>query len=694
MFVLVRNLLFFIVLMISDHSMAQMPERTRLRYDSLYTVAQDETLAPKQRLIAYAKAGSSVYRDLDYGEEVCTELLKYAREQKDAGREALALEYLGYVEMMRGNVTSARLYYIQCLNVAVANNKPQRECSALADLGNLANFEGDLDSALYYNELSLTKAENINYPIYESRACLNIGGVYKKKGDFRQSLTYLNRAKTIIEARNVVGYYASLYNEFGEVYMMIQEFDSAEKYFKKADSITKKIFNHGKRIETLGELGELAKTRKQYSQAFNYFNEGLQIAQTQKSTIRESEMRLGLAILHFEQSAYELALIEVSQSIELKKKQKTNRDIENHYYWQGKIYSSLEQFDSAKVALETAYQRMQDLASARYLRSTCELLYNTHKILGNEEQAFHYLEEFNVLQSIYDDEETVKELLAMELREEYQQKQFRDSLNRIRNQDAINAKHEQAINSRNSKIYIATVVIIALLIILLIFIFFWRNKSKLNRDLNRKNLEIEQSLKDKTFLLKELHHRVKNNMQVASSVLQLKAKNTSSKVAKEALIESRLRLQSMQIAHQRIFESDDHDRIDLVQYAHELCHALKDSVLGSSCSIEINGSQVVINIEEAQATGFILHELLTNSAKHAWENNDEQQIHISIVEEGEKVSIQYRDNGKGLPKGFELLKSKAFGMKFIHSMVKRQLRGEMTSENNNGARFTIKFVKR
>ncbi len=235
---------------------------------------------------------------------------------------------------------------------------------------------------------------------------------------------------------------------------------------------------------------------------------------------------------------------------------------------------------------------------------------------------------------------------------------------------------------------------IILVLLILFLAILWVKKRKLSLRLRHQHHEIAQSLRDKGVLLRELNHRVKNNMQIVSSTLQFMAKKSKSDEVKAALLESELKLHSIQMAQQKITDSSDHDQIALLQYARDLLEVFNQSILANQCTISVTGDHVHVNIEQAQALGFVLHELITNSSRHAWNNARQKKISVYIRQKSDLVYLVYQDNGEGLPDGFSSTDSDSYGIRFIHSIVKRQLRGAMTFSKNEGAVFTIQFKRR
>ena len=206
--------------------------------------------------------------------------------------------------------------------------------------------------------------------------------------------------------------------------------------------------------------------------------------------------------------------------------------------------------------------------------------------------------------------------------------------------------------------------------------------------------KISTSLAEKVVLLKEVHHRVKNNMQIISTLLDLQSDNISDKMAHEAFRESQYRIKAMALIHERLYESKDLASIDFQGYIEDLSTHLFNSYLGAPerITLRINAEGVSMNIDRAIPCGLIINELVTNSLKHAFPENRNGEISIAfqIGEEG-RITLRVADNGIGLPPGLDIANTGTLGLQLV-VMLARQLRGEVRIEGGQGGTaFIITF---
>ncbi len=207
---------------------------------------------------------------------------------------------------------------------------------------------------------------------------------------------------------------------------------------------------------------------------------------------------------------------------------------------------------------------------------------------------------------------------------------------------------------------------------------------------------LQQSLEEKEVLLKEIHHRVKNNLQVISCLLNMQAGALKEDTACTALRESERRVMAMALIHERLYGHNRMDRINFCDYAQTLVGDLLASYSQNGLEVESHYSlaPVDLDIEQAIPCGLILNELVTNALKYAYSNGKPGDLFISFQPVGDqKVSLSISDNGPGLPQDFDWKKAKSLGLTIVRLLTK-QLGGNLHIESSgSGALFTVIFPK-
>jgi PAS domain S-box-containing protein len=210
----------------------------------------------------------------------------------------------------------------------------------------------------------------------------------------------------------------------------------------------------------------------------------------------------------------------------------------------------------------------------------------------------------------------------------------------------------------------------------------------------RKNNEerLSSSLREKEVLLKEVHHRVKNNLQIISSLLNLQATHISNPEVEMALKESQSRVRSMAAIHEELYRSENFSQIDLEHYIKFFVPRLATSynINKRTIGLDFDLSYTLVTIDQAIPFALILNELVTNAIRHGLSGRDDGRIGVGISSANDMITVWISDNGNGLPEGFDLKKAASLGMHLVTALA-NQLHGAIHAENQNGAVFTLVF---
>lgn len=206
--------------------------------------------------------------------------------------------------------------------------------------------------------------------------------------------------------------------------------------------------------------------------------------------------------------------------------------------------------------------------------------------------------------------------------------------------------------------------------------------------------QIQATLREKEALLKEIHHRVKNNLQVTSSLLRLQSESIKDDKARWMFMESQNRIRSMALVHEKLYQSTDLSKIHFSDYLKSLSRLLFRSfgVGDHNINFMINGSVVYLSIETAIPCGLIVNELLSNCLKHAFPEDRLGKIEVVIDSQNKRVSVSVCDDGVGLPENFDLNKTETLGLQLVNTLVK-QLNGKIEVRANKGTCFHFSFFE-
>ncbi|MDZ7774077.1 MAG: histidine kinase dimerization/phosphoacceptor domain -containing protein [Balneolaceae bacterium] len=208
----------------------------------------------------------------------------------------------------------------------------------------------------------------------------------------------------------------------------------------------------------------------------------------------------------------------------------------------------------------------------------------------------------------------------------------------------------------------------------------------------RQEQQIESSLEEKKILLAEIHHRVKNNLAIISGMLQLELYQTESEETQKIIGNSQMRIQSMAEVHELLYQTGDFSNVPLHTFVDKLVKNITRlySTENREISVEVEVSDVKLNVNQAIPAAIIINELVTNACKHAFEDREHGQVKVTIRETGNRISLAVSDNGGGLPTDIDPASQESIGFSLVNELT-RQLEAELEVEREDGTAFIISF---
>jgi two-component sensor histidine kinase len=232
-------------------------------------------------------------------------------------------------------------------------------------------------------------------------------------------------------------------------------------------------------------------------------------------------------------------------------------------------------------------------------------------------------------------------------------------------------------------------------IILVIIVYFSRTISKkdealinANLKLEHKNREILKQHQSLQILIKEIHHRVKNNLQIISSLLSLQRNSVDDSEVVKILDESQRRIEAIALIHQKLYQDNNFNQVCFNAYLQDLLNSQK--VINPEVEYSLNSIEVNINLDTAVPLGLIISELIANSIKHAFNSIDNPSLTITLSKLKKQYELIIQDNGIGLPENFQLNQTTSLGTVIIQALID-QISAKIEFSNDNGAQFKIYF---
>jgi len=475
----------------------------------------------------------------------------------------------------------------------------------------------------------------------------------------------------------------------GQLFFRIGDYDKSLFYFDKARKIAEesgfKTSMH-KAILYLGRnqhfLGENVGAEANFRKAVSYFR-------SRPGSAFLAESYIYLAHLYKSKEEYEIELkyldsvkiqLDLSEDLQL-------RGIANRYY------RSMAEFSLRKGNIEQAKANMAEIKRKSLVSSTGgpdigKLQYQIAKEEGNYKQALSLFETYKLRRDSANNRSV--EMNARRLESEYNRKQ---QTAEISNLNELNTAQEKGIAVRNTALALGGLMLLILAGLLFGLYRLFKKYRANQAELSEQNIVISKALEDNQMLIKEIHHRVKNNLQVVSSLLSMQARKVSDGETKDALNSSKTRVQSMSILHQNLYQGDDLKDVDVSSYLDKLIANISDTYhVDEKIKVSIEVDPIALDVDTLVPLGLMTNELVCNAVKHAFKGRENGMLSISLKDHEDTIVLAVKDDGVGI-EGKELpMKQGSLGARLIKSFADR-LDGVIEIDNEGGTAIMITFEK-
>ncbi|WP_082113291.1 tetratricopeptide repeat-containing sensor histidine kinase [Kordia jejudonensis] len=355
-------------------------------------------------------------------------------------------------------------------------------------------------------------------------------------------------------------------------------------------------------------------------------------------------------------------------------------------YWGnlGNKRKTIQEFEKAfKI-----WDKLNKLKDKQYVSQHLASLYQD---LNNDKKAFFYLENYTTTKDSLVNKTKIEKEKELELTYTFEKQQYRDSIQNAEALDIMALEQQNEIQREQHIQQILLGLFLAALALGGFAYYAYQRKKKTSKLLDEKNKIIEKALQEKQLLLKEVHHRVKNNFQIVSSLLELQTKGIEDEKALSLANEGKNRVKSMALIHQKLYQNET-GLIDFDEYINVLVKELSYMYASEKkVQTNIHTENMQFDIDTAIPLGLIVNELITNAYKYAFDATKENQLNISINKVNEEeYKLVVADNGKGIDDTIDLAKVKSLGLRLVKRLTK-QLQGKFTLNNSDGASFEITF---
>ncbi len=558
---------------------------------------------------------------------------------------------------------------------------------ACKSLGIAYDYKGNLDSCLHYLQtaLSLFKRENQ----YDKQASVinDIAIAYYYRGNYELALRNHLYA---LELRQKIGdkkYISVSYNNLGLVYRAKKDYPKAIYYYQNSLMLKQEINDEQGMIDAYINIGSAFQSSGISDSNYYYAQKAFLLAQrnNDESDMIASESNMAVALVMM--SRPQEALVILKRIEKSASKENNSNVLKTVYETYGDLYIQEKQYKNALHYFEKGL----DLAISKQRKEPMELFYRkiakTHYLLGDYKLAYEQFEKSRAISDSMFNEENSRQM--NELSAVYESGEKEKKILQL-NAEKLVANNESA-RRKKERNYLIVLSLLSLGFAMLAYRAFSTNKKK-NELLNEKNRLIEKALQEKEFLMREIHHRVKNNLQLVSSLLSLQSNYIKDETALEAVNDSRNRVHSMSLIHQSLYGEEDLSTIEIKEYVQKLVDNLYQSYTISPDKIRLitDIDAMKLDVDSIIPIGLILNELITNCLKYAFPNQANGMIKVIFKEKNGQIRLSVYDNGIGLPENFMNEQKKTFGHKMIHAFLKK-LNGRINIYSEDGTKVDIEF---
>ncbi len=642
---------------------------------------------PYDLIMCLDKAAATKEADQKYPEalNLYNEAVAESRKLNDKNETMVALERVGlFLRDQREDSIALERFHEQ-LQIAKELNDSAAMYISLNNIGTVYHIRGDFENCLQYYDESLRIVKKMGNDSIAAISLLNTGLIYKEQANYPEALKRLLEALRYLETRGPSKSLGSCYAAVGSTYQKFEETNNALFYHYKSLEVRKIIQNKKSISMSYTNIGETYIAQGKYDSALRNINRSIELKEEvgDKGLLASSIDLLGE--LYFQMKNYELAEKYFLNSMELRKEITDPNGKATTLNKLGNLYFEWKKYDLALLQLEEGRKIAMATGTRKILLTNYEITIRVLKATGKSDEAIRFYDEYIALN---------EEILSVEKNKAIRELQIKYDLDKKDHQIELmkeKDKSQAAIVSQQST-QINSLIVVAFLLIVIFALAFkaYRSGAKSNKQnkviIAQKQMMIEQ----KQIVMKELHHRVKNNLQVLSSLLNLQQQRMGDVQTKEAIKAVGHRMNAMLLIHQDLYGESADSLVDMKAYLEKLVDNLLFSFDYSKDKMKVNfdAEPITLDADKALSLGFICNELISNSFKHAFSETTHPELMITLKKNSpENLLFTIADNGKGMQVEKDIEKNNSFGLRLIN-MFTKDLKGSVTIvSDQRGSRF-------
>ncbi len=531
------------------------------------------------------------------------------------------------------------------------------------------------DTAMHcYNEAILLAGQSGDR--HAEASLLNVvGTVYFQQGNLSDAIENYDLSAQIFEETDDLAGLSQVLNNLGIVYRVRRNYGRAIDVYTQSLALKRELNDLTGEANTLRNLGLLYAYLNEAEKSLDYLDQAIEI-----HTVLDNQAEVAACEVGIGSALYTLGVYDEAEAVFAKAIPRLPESHKLELYTarllSGSIAVKKGNVADGLRAMIAVYETIKQSGRLELLRTAEKELAGAASIVGNSNMAATHWENYALLSDSLASEQqqwAIEEMMA--------KFESREKENMIQLQSLALAEE-----SAKNKLYL----VVGLLFVVLFASAtgYAINRVRINKKLQLAHKQTQLALRDKELLLKEMHHRVKNNLQMLSSLLSLQIREISDKKALGVVKSNRSRLHSIALIHQLLYAREDFRQIDMQRFVNNLalhCRQIYD-LESKKIGLQTHIDQVLLDIDIATPVGLIINELVVNAIKHAFPHGQEGLITIRLHKQNNKLLLTVCDNGVGMKSETE--KKDSFGLKLIQTLVKKmQADLQFVVEKGTSVRF-------
>ncbi len=596
------------------------------------------------------------------------------------------------------NILTAFPIQIDTLKNRLQNASGEQEkIEILIELAGLY-WELQPEERITYAEQAVKLAEKFHDLKSKAKAYNHLGIAYNNLGNSEKSMDYFMKALKIMEQINDKSGIALSYRNMGQANFYMDNFDKALQDFQNSLDIKKESEDKKSISQLLILIGNVKAKTEQYDEALDYYLKALEIKKEIDDRLGISQIYSNLGNVYLVQGKMKICLEYRLKALKIGRELGNNWEIALSTFNLAEYYLKVKQPEKAYSYILESKELAENLENKGLVKDNLGNYSLYYEQTGDYEKALKYQRDYSELTEIMFSEKLSENIAEMQVKYETEKKEKESQAYKLQLQKV--RSHRQQL-----------VFILAVVLLIVLFIYSrYRTKKKsallLQHLVNERTQELQQKitelrlaknriqkdLKERETLLQEIHHRVKNNMQIIKSMIDLQGREVTDKMTLNAFDTCVNRIQSMVLVHELLYESSDFANIPFKEYAKKRAEELLRSAgIGENISLDLKIADISLGIKTAIPCGLILNELFTNSLKHAFPEGQKGHILISLqLLKNKSCELIFRDNGVGIPGDIDFDKTESLGL-YLIKILAEQIEGTVSMSRKNGTMFKIIF---